>query len=63
MDLNRSDWLEKVQKLLKKNTVKEVKYHVKTENVHASFVVQIYDKENDTTIVYTGYARYEIFYS
>ena len=46
MDLSRSDLPEEVPKLI----------------VPANYVGEMYDNENDTTHVYTGYTRYEIFY-
>ena len=62
MDLSSSDLPEEVQKLVKENSVKKILYHVKTKNVPANYVVEMYDNENNTTNVYTGYTRYEIFY-
>ena len=62
MDLSSGDLPEEVQKLVKKNSVKKIIYHVKTKNVPAKYVVEIVDNENDTTNVYTGYTRYKIFY-
>ena len=62
MDLRCSDLPEKVQKLVKENSVKETMYHVKSKNVPANYAVELYDNENDTTNVYAGYTRYEIFY-
>ena len=62
IDLICSDLPEEVQKLGKENSVKEIMYHVKTKNVPAIYVVEMHDNENDTTEVYAGYTRYEIFY-
>ena len=60
MDLSSSDLPEEVQELVKENSVKKTIYHVKTKNVPVSYVVEMYDKEIDTTNVHTGYTRYEI---
>ena len=62
MDLSSSDLPEEVQKLVKENSVKKIIYHAKTKNFPANYAVEMYDNENDTTNVYTGHTRYEIFY-
>ena len=62
MDLSSSDLPEEVQKLVKKNSVKKMIYHLKTKNVPANYVVEMYGNENDTNNVHTGYTQYEIFY-
>ena len=62
MDLNSSELSEEVQKLIKRNSVKKIIYHVKTKNVPVNYEVEMYDNEKDTTNVYSGYTRYEVFY-
>ena len=60
MDFGSSDLPEEVQKLVKENSMKKIIIHVKTKNVRANYVVEIDDKENDTTKVYTGYSQYHL---
>ena len=63
MNLSCSDLPEEVQKLVKENSVEKIIYHVKTKNVPANYVVELYDNENVTTNVYTDYTRYEFFFT
>ena len=44
MDLSSSNLPEEVEKLVKENSVKKIIYHVKTKNVPANYVVEMYDK-------------------
>ena len=62
MDLSSSDLPEEVQKVVKENSVKKVICYVKTKNIPANYVVEVYDNEKDTSNVYTGYTRYDNFY-
>ena len=61
MDLSSSELTEEAQKLVEENSVKKIIYRVETKNVPAIYVVEMYDNENDTSNVYTGYSRYEFF--
>ena len=65
MDLQSSDLPEEIQKLVKKNSLKKVVFHAKTEYVPANYVVEMLhdnDNDNDITNDSTSYNRYEIFY-
>ena len=61
MDLRSSDLPEKVQKLVKENSVKKVVFHAKIEYVPANYVVEMHDNDNEITNDSTSYTRYEIF--
>ena len=52
MDLSSSDLPEKVQKLVKENSVKKIIHHVKTKNVLANYLGEKYVNENDTLNVF-----------
>ena len=62
MHLTSSEQPNEIQKITRENPVKKIVHHAKTDNVPANYVVESYDNENDTTNVYTGYTRYEVFY-
>ena len=55
MDLQSSDLLEEVQKLVKKNSVKKVVFHAKIEYVPANYIVEMHD--NHITTDSTSYTR------
>ena len=62
MDLTSTELPNEIQKIIREGPLKKIVYHAKTDHVPANYVVKMYDNENDTTNVYTGYTRYEIFY-
>ena len=61
MDLQSSDLPEEVQKLVKYNSVTNVVFHAKTEYVPADYVEEMYGIDNDITIDFLSYTRYEFF--
>ena len=53
MELSSSDLPEEDQNLVKENSVTKIRCHVKTKNVPANYVVEMYDIEKDNTHVFT----------
>ena len=54
MDPSSNDQPEEVQKLVYENSVKTIVYHAKTDDVPASYELEVYDNVNDITNDFTG---------
>ena len=64
MDLTSSELPNEIQKRMRKDSVKKVVYHAKTDHFPANYVLEMhYDFDDDNKPnFYTGYTRYEIYY-